>query len=232
MSDPTKCPECGQPIQFDSLVTDKHGNVTYPPPIENCEHLNVIDGCCGHPDAVTPECHPWADCPPLQEQIKRLTIERDTARASHNFHMYACAKAEVERNIARQEVERLAAELEGYADYKTRTAEAEANRLQAEARAAEALTEKHAALQRAQEYIESANRAHDERDAIRAELADSRTRMADVIAAALIENAKLRRILSHVPGKVALKAKEDAGHGESIVLHEQPPVVATEGAGR
>ena len=122
-----------------------------------------------------------------------------------------------EREAARAEVRRLAAELEGYATYKTRTAEAESNRLQAESRAAEALAEKHAALQRAQEYIESANRAHDERDALKAELADSRKRMADVIAEALIENEKLRRILSHVPGKIALKAKEDAGYWEAVV---------------
>lgn len=98
------------------------------------------------------------------------------------------------------EIHRLAAELEGYATYKTRTAEAESNRLQAEARAAEALAEKHAALQRAQEYIESANRAHDERDTLKA------------------ENVKLRHILSHVPSKVALKAKEEAGHGDAVAV--------------
>lgn len=53
-------------------VVDKCGNVTYPPPIKDCKHLNAVDGCCGHPDAMTPECHPWADCPPLQDQIASL----------------------------------------------------------------------------------------------------------------------------------------------------------------
>lgn len=32
-------------------------------PVRNCEYADPADGCCTHPDAITPECHPWADCP-------------------------------------------------------------------------------------------------------------------------------------------------------------------------
>lgn len=28
-----------------------------------CQWQNEIDGTCDHPDAVTPECHRWSDCP-------------------------------------------------------------------------------------------------------------------------------------------------------------------------
>ena len=38
-------------------------------PITDCEYAQE-DGCCGHPDAPTPECHVWA-CPRLAPWIER-----------------------------------------------------------------------------------------------------------------------------------------------------------------
>ncbi|GAA1065283.1 DUF5131 family protein [Streptomyces asiaticus] len=32
-------------------------------PVPGCGHVDSDDGTCGHPDAFTPECHRWADCP-------------------------------------------------------------------------------------------------------------------------------------------------------------------------
>lgn len=34
-----------------------------PRPVTNCPHVDPEDGCCLHPEAFTPECHPGADCP-------------------------------------------------------------------------------------------------------------------------------------------------------------------------
>jgi protein gp37 len=31
--------------------------------VPDCGHVTPEDGTCGHPAAVTPECHRWADCP-------------------------------------------------------------------------------------------------------------------------------------------------------------------------
>ncbi|MEU3899787.1 phage Gp37/Gp68 family protein [Streptomyces sp. NPDC045251] len=35
-------------------------------PVPDCGHVTPEDGTCGHPDAFTPECHRWADCPARQ----------------------------------------------------------------------------------------------------------------------------------------------------------------------
>jgi protein gp37 len=32
-------------------------------PAPGCGHVSAEDGTCTHPDAFTPECHRWADCP-------------------------------------------------------------------------------------------------------------------------------------------------------------------------
>ncbi|MFD1656945.1 DUF5131 family protein [Streptomyces caeni] len=32
-------------------------------PVPDCGHVTPEDGTCRHPDAFTPECHRWADCP-------------------------------------------------------------------------------------------------------------------------------------------------------------------------
>lgn len=32
-------------------------------PVPGCGHVAAEDGTCTHPDAATPECHRWADCP-------------------------------------------------------------------------------------------------------------------------------------------------------------------------
>lgn len=32
-------------------------------PVPDCGHVTPEDGTCGHPAALTPECHRWADCP-------------------------------------------------------------------------------------------------------------------------------------------------------------------------
>ncbi|HET6635055.1 MAG TPA: phage Gp37/Gp68 family protein [Streptomyces sp.] len=32
-------------------------------PVPDCGHVDQLDGTCRHPDAHTPECHRWADCP-------------------------------------------------------------------------------------------------------------------------------------------------------------------------
>ncbi|GAA0574962.1 phage Gp37/Gp68 family protein [Streptomyces mordarskii] len=32
-------------------------------PVPDCGYVDPDDGTCGHPDAFTPECHRWADCP-------------------------------------------------------------------------------------------------------------------------------------------------------------------------
>lgn len=32
-------------------------------PVPDCGHVASEDGTCTHPDAMTPECHRWADCP-------------------------------------------------------------------------------------------------------------------------------------------------------------------------
>ncbi len=42
-----------------------------PGPITNCEHADPEDGCCTHPEALTPECHPNADCPPIGKGPRR-----------------------------------------------------------------------------------------------------------------------------------------------------------------
>lgn len=36
-------------------------------PVPGCGHVASEDGTCGHPDAFTPECHRWADCPARQK---------------------------------------------------------------------------------------------------------------------------------------------------------------------
>lgn len=32
-------------------------------PVPGCGHIDPDDGTCGHPEAHSPECHRWADCP-------------------------------------------------------------------------------------------------------------------------------------------------------------------------
>jgi hypothetical protein len=34
-------------------------------PVPGCPHVSPEDGLCAHPAAITPECHPGADCPML-----------------------------------------------------------------------------------------------------------------------------------------------------------------------
>jgi protein gp37 len=36
-------------------------------PVPDCGHATTEDGTCHHPDALTPECHRWADCPARQQ---------------------------------------------------------------------------------------------------------------------------------------------------------------------
>ena len=44
-------------------------------PIKDCEYSQE-DGCCGHPDAPTPECH-IAACPRLAWFVEALLIRSD-----------------------------------------------------------------------------------------------------------------------------------------------------------
>lgn len=45
-------------------------------------------------------------------------------------------------------------------------------------------------------------------------------RLREQVADLKAENVRLRKILAHVPGRVAMKAKEDAGFGNVITLAE------------
>ncbi|WP_426568145.1 DUF5131 family protein [Streptomyces canus] len=36
-------------------------------PVPDCGHVTPEDGTCRHPEAFTPECHRWADCPARQQ---------------------------------------------------------------------------------------------------------------------------------------------------------------------
>lgn len=47
-------------------------------PIPGCEHPHPVDGCCTHPDAVSPECHPHA-C--VLSTTRRLPLKGDMVAA-------------------------------------------------------------------------------------------------------------------------------------------------------
>jgi len=42
------------PIKYARIVLD---DAPVPPSAPACEHQDAEDGCCLHPDAITPECH-------------------------------------------------------------------------------------------------------------------------------------------------------------------------------
>jgi len=47
-------------------------------PIKDCEHQDIKDGCCLHPDNTTPECNVWA-CPRLASFVERLATAAQDA---------------------------------------------------------------------------------------------------------------------------------------------------------
>lgn len=58
---PTSCSYCGGPCaEGDCAVVFT--------PITDCEHKDKEDGCCHHPQNMTPECHVNA-CPRLHRRI-------------------------------------------------------------------------------------------------------------------------------------------------------------------
>ena len=45
-----------------ALEAGREAERALPRPVENCGHV-AEDGTCGHPNALTPECHDWVVCP-------------------------------------------------------------------------------------------------------------------------------------------------------------------------
>lgn len=88
------CEQC--PYRF--VLADADGNVVGfegppgPPRIdENCPHIDPDDGCCAHPDAMTPEC--WvardgttSDCPILDRQADMV----DAMRMAYGHPSFPC----------------------------------------------------------------------------------------------------------------------------------------------